>query len=176
MAAGSAVLQPTPMQPRYPTGLAHPIVDGDPRGQRQQFFPTPAQAMEYQQSTGASGHSQRRSASVSSSVNPEYNSPTSRTAAPFPPSVPLAQHYPSQYATDAVLSAGYASSSTAGDRFLCEKCNASFGRQHDRKRHYETHHLSSPPVHRCQYCRKEFSRGDSLKRHLDNGCDAVGNN
>ncbi|EEB91785.1 hypothetical protein MPER_09804 [Moniliophthora perniciosa FA553] len=34
-------------------------------------------------------------------------------------------------------------------------------------------HNSSPVLHRCRYCRKEFSRADSLKRHLDNGCDEM---
>lgn len=50
------------------------------------------------------------------------------------------------------------STSPSGERFPCEKCGKTFSRSHDRKRHYETQHLPSPIVHRCVYCRKEFSR------------------
>ncbi len=57
------------------------------------------------------------------------------------------------------------------ERFLCHKCDKSFSRAHDRKRHYETQHSSHPPLHKCPFCKKEFSRADSLKRHLDNGCE-----
>jgi uncharacterized C2H2 Zn-finger protein len=58
-----------------------------------------------------------------------------------------------------------------GDRFLCEQCGRSFTRAHDRKRHFETHHLVNPTLHRCRNCDKSFSRSDSLKRHINNnGC------
>jgi hypothetical protein len=87
-----------------------------------------------------------------------------------------------------VGSTGSATSPT-GERFPCEKCGKTFSRSHDRKRHHETQHLASPIIHRCRYCEKEFSRcdfspapnfgpcshffsrADSLKRHVDNGCD-----
>jgi hypothetical protein len=92
--------------------------------------------------------------------------------------------------------AGNSPTSTSGERFPCEKCGKTFSRSHDRKRHHETQHLPTPVVHRCQYCEKEFSRhvfffhdlshvcrrntltdssirADSLKRHLDNGCDEM---
>lgn len=84
-------------------------------------------------------------------------------------------------------------SSPSGERFPCDKCGKTFSRSHDRKRHHETQHLTSPVIHRCRYCEKEFSRSvlqpcglrkkprsliypfraDSLKRHLDNGCDEM---
>ncbi|KIK09839.1 hypothetical protein K443DRAFT_671154 [Laccaria amethystina LaAM-08-1] len=64
-------------------------------------------------------------------------------------------------------------SSPSGERFPCDKCGKTFSRSHDRKRHHETQHLTSPVIHRCRYCEKEFSRADSLKRHLDNGCDEM---
>ena len=97
-------------------------------------------------------------------------------------------------------SSGSPISSSSGERFPCEKCGKTFSRSHDRKRHHETQHLSSPVIHRCRYCEKEFSRyvktfllssfsqltrvsscspsirirrADSLKRHLDNGCDEM---
>jgi hypothetical protein len=48
------------------------------------------------------------------------------------------------------------------ERFPCEKCGKTFSRSHDRKRHHETQHLSTPVVHRCRYCEKEFSRRVAL--------------
>ncbi|KAF8893462.1 hypothetical protein BD779DRAFT_1669751 [Infundibulicybe gibba] len=64
-------------------------------------------------------------------------------------------------------------SSPPTERFPCEKCGKTFSRSHDRKRHHETQHLSTPVIHRCKFCEKEFSRADSLKRHVDNGCDEM---
>ncbi|EIW62782.1 uncharacterized protein TRAVEDRAFT_43108 [Trametes versicolor FP-101664 SS1] len=58
---------------------------------------------------------------------------------------------------------------TPTERFYCDKCNKSFGRAHDKKRHYESAHLQTH--HECRYCHKCFSRNDSLKRHIDNGCE-----
>jgi len=82
--------------------------------------------------------------------------------------------------------------SPSGERFPCEDCGKTFSRSHDRKRHQETLHLPNSVSHRCRYCEKEFSRwvllcwiiirrnywlysvrADSLKRHLDNGCDEM---
>ncbi|KII92680.1 hypothetical protein PLICRDRAFT_172740 [Plicaturopsis crispa FD-325 SS-3] len=62
-------------------------------------------------------------------------------------------------------------SSPTGERYVCQHCGTTFSRSHDRRRHYETHHMPSPAVHRCPHCVKDFSRGDSLKRHIDNGCE-----
>jgi hypothetical protein len=135
-----------------------------------QFIPTPSQAMEYRQHADTSRQSHRRTGSVSSPLNPGYN-PSPPIATQIPPGVPPSQHYPTQYASTSAVPVNYPSTST-GDRFVCSQCGATFSRAHDRKRHYETQHLESPPVHRCQHCLKEFSRGDSLKRHLDKGCDA----
>ncbi len=55
------------------------------------------------------------------------------------------------------------------ERFYCDKCDKSFGRAHDKKRHYESAHLQTH--HECRFCHKCFSRNDSLKRHIDNGCE-----
>ncbi|KAI0645873.1 hypothetical protein C8Q79DRAFT_966845 [Trametes meyenii] len=55
------------------------------------------------------------------------------------------------------------------ERYYCEKCDKSFGRAHDKKRHYESAHLQTH--HECRFCHKCFSRNDSLKRHQDNGCE-----
>ncbi|KAJ7212929.1 hypothetical protein GGX14DRAFT_563976 [Mycena pura] len=62
-------------------------------------------------------------------------------------------------------------SSSSGERFICEVCGKDFSRAHDRKRHHETQHASTPITHKCVYCEKDFSRADSLKRHIQNGCD-----
>ncbi|KAI0743963.1 hypothetical protein C8Q80DRAFT_1122299 [Daedaleopsis nitida] len=61
------------------------------------------------------------------------------------------------------------SSAPPQERFYCERCEKSFGRQHDKKRHFESTHLQQS--HACRFCTKTFSRNDSLKRHQDNGCD-----
>ena len=167
-------------QPPMPVYSRHPAEAGlypspqhsyDGRDQASPFFPTPAQAMEYQQHVRIHDQSHhRRSSSSSASMIGGYRHPLARTAAPFPPSVPPTQHYPTQTASN---KSDISPNSLSGERFSCVKCGATFGRSHDRKRHYETHHLATPPVHRCQYCRKEFSRADSLKRHVDNGCEAM---
>jgi uncharacterized Zn-finger protein len=78
----------------------------------------------------------------------------------------------------------------SGERFICEVCGKDFSRAHDRKRHHETQHAATPVTHKCVYCEKDFSRyvfvvrlsfsfsgwtfffrADSLKRHIQNGCD-----
>ncbi|TBU31602.1 hypothetical protein BD311DRAFT_99064 [Dichomitus squalens] len=61
------------------------------------------------------------------------------------------------------------SSSPPQERYYCDKCDKSFGRAHDKKRHFESTHLQQS--HACRFCTKTFSRNDSLKRHQDNGCD-----
>jgi len=161
--------------PRYPPEMNQYPPSRNRDSGEQQFIPTPSQAMEYRQYTDTSRQSNRRSGSVSSPLNPGYNHPSSSTATHFPPAVPPSQHYPSQYASTSAVSANYTSTS-AGDRFVCSQCDASFSRPHDRRRHYETQHLESPPVHRCRYCQKEFTRADSLKRHLNNGCEPKDDN
>ncbi|THH29621.1 hypothetical protein EUX98_g4558 [Antrodiella citrinella] len=62
-------------------------------------------------------------------------------------------------------------SPTGIERYACDRCDKTFSRAHDRKRHFETHHSPQPASHRCPFCKKDFSRADSLKRHCDNGCD-----
>lgn len=51
-----------------------------------------------------------------------------------------------------------AASSATTERYPCEICGKTFSRSHDRKRHHETQHTNNPLLHRCRYCRKEFSR------------------
>ncbi|KAH9920158.1 uncharacterized protein B0H18DRAFT_613705 [Fomitopsis serialis] len=81
------------------------------------------------------------------------------------------QTYQTQHPSRSALTPPKSSPSPGVERYACDKCDRTFSRPHDRKRHYESQHLQTS--HSCQYCRKEFSRADSLKRHLDNGCDKM---
>lgn len=147
------------------------------------FIPTPS---DMAHSYNSYGSAIPRSPTVSSSER--Y-----ATTLPYPPPHLLSGVRPrlstSRPRSGTLGSTGSATSPT-GERFPCEKCGKTFSRSHDRKRHHETQHLASPIIHRCRYCEKEFSRygsspdpvlstdakrlslrADSLKRHVDNGCD-----
>lgn len=114
------------------------------------------------------------------SVPPQSPTPDPYSTPQYPPPhsiVPSSrspEQRPARISTGRPLtSPGSPISSPSGERFPCERCGKTFSRSHDRKRHHETQHLTSPVIHRCRYCEKEFSRADSLKRHLDNGCDEM---
>ena len=47
--------------------------------------------------------------------------------------------------------------------FACDMCALSFNRQHDLKRHRDTHSGDKPFL--CEFCGKTFTRKDALKRH-----------
>ena len=47
--------------------------------------------------------------------------------------------------------------------FACDMCALSFNRQHDLKRHRDTHNGEKPFL--CDSCGKTFTRKDALKRH-----------
>lgn len=47
--------------------------------------------------------------------------------------------------------------------FACDMCALSFNRQHDLKRHRDTHSGDKPFL--CEHCGKTFTRKDALKRH-----------
>ncbi|KAI0338302.1 hypothetical protein BDW22DRAFT_1382629 [Trametopsis cervina] len=84
---------------------------------------------------------------------------------------PSHSHHSQQQQQQALLAYTPAPPSPGTERFPCERCDKTFSRAHDRKRHYESQHAARPVSHRCPYCRKEFSRADSMKRHVDNGCE-----
>ncbi|KAG2747071.1 hypothetical protein P692DRAFT_20875420 [Suillus brevipes Sb2] len=125
-----------------------------------QFIPTPSQTYQVYSNTVPSNPRAR------SSVEPYYHMSPNPQHTPQSSSPPAAR--PSHTSTSP-------SSNPAliGDRFPCELCDRSFTRSHDRRRHYETVHAATPVLHRCRYCGKDFSRADSLKRHIDNGCDEM---
>ncbi|KAF7985082.1 hypothetical protein HWV62_8957 [Athelia sp. TMB] len=136
----------------------------------QQFFPTPAQTV---QSHYANPGLRPAPLSSPSPLNPRHPPPAAHTAhylpATPPPHVPASQSYPHLHASGS-HDAGPASPPPVGDRYVCTQCGASFSRSHDRKRHWASQHATSPSLHRCRVCNKEFSRADSLKRHTDHGC------
>ncbi|KAJ7497541.1 hypothetical protein FB451DRAFT_1459847 [Mycena latifolia] len=82
----------------------------------------------------------------------------------YPQQVPLAQATGAHYSD-------YPSS--AARPFTCDMCALSFNRQHDLKRHRETHTGEKPYL--CNGgCGKTFTRKDALKRHqLVKGCGKV---
>jgi uncharacterized Zn-finger protein len=45
----------------------------------------------------------------------------------------------------------------------CSKCDASFRRSHDLRRHERSHNSIKP--YTCRKCNKGFTRHDALKRH-----------
>ncbi|OAX37920.1 hypothetical protein K503DRAFT_204068 [Rhizopogon vinicolor AM-OR11-026] len=126
-----------------------------------QFIPTPSQA--YQAYSSPTTSNQRVRPPIEPyhhmSPNPQHN--TQRNS---PPPALRSTHTPTSPSSNPAL---------LGDRYPCDLCERSFTRSHDRRRHYETVHATTPVLHRCRYCMKDFSRADSLKRHIDNGCDEM---
>ncbi|KAF8554239.1 hypothetical protein OG21DRAFT_1484844 [Imleria badia] len=142
---------------------------------QQQFIPTPSQAYQVYSSTPPASSARSRS-----SVEPYYH------MSPNPQHVMHASPASTTHAASGTggrsnTAHGSGSNSTqtgtivvaAGERYPCDLCDRSFTRLHDRRRHYETVHATSPVLHKCRFCRKDFSRSDSLKRHVDNGCDEM---
>lgn len=139
---------------------SHPHIDPQNlNAHPQQFIPTPSQTYQVYSSTVTSNSRSRPT------IEPYYHmspNPQHTSQGGSPPAVPRSVHT-SPSSNPALL----------GDRFPCELCDRSFTRSHDRRRHYETVHATTPVLHRCRYCGKDFSRADSLKRHVDNGCDEM---
>ena len=123
-----------------PRGTHHPSLSHSTHG----VIPTPAQAAQTYH------HSYGGGSGLTSS--PASSSPTSTSALPVVAAIPPAS-----------------AAAPAQERFFCDRCDKSFGRAHDKKRHYESTHMQQS--HTCRFCNKTFSRNDSLKRHQDNGCD-----
>lgn len=114
------------------------------------------------------------SVSYGAPASSPYPPPSSSANAYIPTPAQTMQNFQNLAHGAGSMVAGSSSSANAAagvERFPCDKCDRSFSRSHDRKRHYESHHLQTP--HLCPTCGKDFSRSDSLKRHIDNGCDRI---
>jgi uncharacterized Zn-finger protein len=90
---------------------------------------------------------------------------------PYPPAVPSRTPalpnavYPTQsYVTDGQMASTMQYPASPTRPFSCDMCALSFNRQHDLKRHKDTHSGEKPFL--CNGgCGKTFTRKDALKRH-----------
>ena len=119
-----------------------------------------SQSYAYSQYSSLEGRTQERSYSqIQDAYISQPSSPTSYQTSPqYPPQIPLtpAPTSPSQY------------SASPSRPFSCDLCTLSFNRQHDLKRHRETHSGEKPYF--CNGgCGKTFTRKDALKRHQVRG-------
>jgi len=110
----------------------------------------------HQQPLSHSHYPQSRPSQTRSRISPE----TSPTIIPQP----LPSHFPSQGSLSQRLSISSQYPATPSRPFSCDLCALSFNRQHDLKRHRETHTGEKPYI--CNGgCGKTFTRKDALKRH-----------
>ncbi|KAF9010497.1 hypothetical protein BDQ17DRAFT_1346327 [Cyathus striatus] len=115
--------------------------------------PHPYQMAAYSHSH-TSPHTHARARSHSQSLSPQSTYAATSSTAPYPNQIPLTQ------------SPGGSSQYPASPSrpFSCDLCALSFNRQHDLKRHRETHTGEKPYL--CNGgCGKTFTRKDALKRH-----------
>ncbi|KAJ3989856.1 hypothetical protein F5890DRAFT_967554 [Lentinula detonsa] len=104
---------------------------------------------------------QGRSRSHSHSQMVQYDPVSMTPPSQYPPQVPIPPSTSMTY------------TATPSRPFACDLCSLSFNRQHDLKRHRETHTGEKPYL--CNGgCGKTFTRKDALKRHqLVKGCGKV---
>lgn len=111
------------------------------------------------------------------SVPPQSPTPAPYSSSQYPPphSIVPSSRSPEQRParistgrpqTSPIIASPISASSPSGERFPCDRCGKTFSRSHDRKRHHETQHLTSPVIHRCRYCEKEFSRYVTLQGQI----------
>ncbi|KAF8070652.1 hypothetical protein FPV67DRAFT_1488197 [Lyophyllum atratum] len=125
----------------------------------------------------AHGHSPYNDISSQSQSHYAQSRPRSHSQSPSyirTQTVPIAipQHAPSHFPPQSIsISPQYPA--TPSRPFTCDLCALSFNRQHDLKRHRETHTGEKPYL--CNGgCGKTFTRKDALKRHqLVKGCGKV---
>ncbi|KAJ6508079.1 hypothetical protein DFH09DRAFT_275615 [Mycena vulgaris] len=125
----------------------HPSANQSPP---RKFIPTPSEAYagpRPPRPSSAMHHSSRTSGPYSAGPHPIMPS-SARQPHPHQSSRPRSS----------IETSPIASSSTSGERYICEVCGKDFSRAHDRKRHHETQHAPTPVTHRCIYCEKDFSR------------------
>nr|GAT45442.1 predicted protein [Mycena chlorophos] len=127
----------------------------------------PAGSYPYNQQPGYGGHAPGPNSPPTTrprSHSQSYSSP--------PPPPPPHHQYPQQVPLTQATSYNDYPPSQARP-YACDMCALSFNRQHDLKRHRETH--SGEKNFRCDGpCGKTFTRKDALKRHqLVKGCGKV---
>jgi len=72
-------------------------------------------------------------------------------------------HTQTQYVPQSPISPSMQYPASPPRPFACDMCALSFNRQHDLKRHRDTHSGDKPFL--CDSCGKTFTRKDALKRH-----------
>ncbi|KAH0828172.1 hypothetical protein J3R83DRAFT_3874 [Lanmaoa asiatica] len=159
---GSAIEHyPSPSSPTNsyatpnPPGHLSPQASRHPAHHPQQFIPTPSQTFQVYSSAGSASSARPRS-----TVEPYYH------MSPNPQHVVHAPPVSTTHATSGFGGRGstahgpgsshhhhaHASTHTgtivvaAGERYPCDLCDRSFTRLHDRRRHYETVHATSPGI------------------------------
>lgn len=70
---------------------------------------------------------------------------------------------PTQYVPQSPIDSSMQYPASPPRPFACDMCALSFNRQHDLKRHRDTHSGDKPFL--CESCGKTFTRKDALKRH-----------
>ncbi|PCH36005.1 hypothetical protein WOLCODRAFT_166606 [Wolfiporia cocos MD-104 SS10] len=158
-------LRNMPFSSAYPAGY-HSGHGGAPSGMQRGASPAPHSPYGGQQYAPAA-------ASTYGATAHHRHSPQSTRYIPTPAQTIQLQNMSSRgaAASNNIVIPPSSSPSPGVERYPCDKCDRTFSRPHDRKRHYESQHMMTS--HMCKYCQKEFSRADSLKRHLDNGCDKM---
>ena len=172
----------TPVTPAYPPGTQSfaqsPTSPDFPRGAQYITPPngSPQHAFQSHSRNSSYPHSSYRPSAYPESIPEHSYLHVLSQHQPYPAGAGALQPIQTTHTIDtpsslSPVSPASSSSTTSTDRYVCERCGRSFTRAHDRKRHFETHHLSNPAVHRCRNCDKSFSRSDSLRRHVNNnGC------
>jgi uncharacterized Zn-finger protein len=117
-----------------------------------------AQNLAYPQqySPPSPGHTRERYYSPPQSYMSQPDSPTHYGSSP--------PHYPTQIPLSPASATAPHLSGSPTRPFLCDLCTLSFNRQHDLKRHRETH-TGEKPYFCNGGCGKTFTRKDALKRH-----------
>ncbi|KAJ7282996.1 hypothetical protein C8J57DRAFT_56708 [Mycena rebaudengoi] len=157
-----------PTQPMYPSGSGS--------GSRHPY-PSPYPPHTQPHSAHAASHSHSSSHGYAQQY-PHTSPSRPRSHSVYGPQQAAPSMAPHPYAQQVPLSptAGthYSEYSSSQPRpFSCDMCTLSFNRQHDLKRHRETHTGDKPYL--CNGgCGKTFTRKDALKRHqLVKGCGKV---
>ena len=101
---------------------------------------------------------------IASNVQPYNNSYHGSSESHRPQATQmLYAHTPAHYAPQSPIDGSMQYPASPPRPFACDMCALSFNRQHDLKRHRDTHSGDKPFL--CESCGKTFTRKDALKRH-----------